>query len=43
MSKIVDIDKNLKVDAEIDKTGLKFYDANSEPFKIPKFVNFCIR
>lgn len=34
MSKIVDIDKNLKVDAEIDKTGLKFYDANSEPFKI---------
>lgn len=28
------IDKALKVDAEIDKTGLKFYDVKNEPFKI---------
>ena len=29
-----EIDKNLKVDREIDKTGLRFYSFESEPFKI---------
>ena len=32
--KLEDIDKNLKVDKEIDKTGLKFYHFEDEPFKI---------
>ena len=32
--KIEEIDKNLKVDNEIDKTGLSFYYFEDEPFKI---------
>ena len=34
MSRIEDVDKNLKVETKIEKEGLKFYDALSEPFKI---------
>ena len=32
--KLEDIDKNLKVDKEIDKTGLKFYHFEDEPLKL---------
>ncbi len=32
--RIEEIDKNLKVDSEIDKSGLKFYSFEEEPFKI---------
>ena len=32
--KIDEIDKNLKVDKEIDKTGLKFYHFEDAPFKL---------
>ena len=32
--KIEEIDKNLKVDKEINKTGLKFYHFEDEPFKL---------
>ena len=28
------IDANFKVDAAIDKTGLKFYNVDAEPFRI---------
>jgi len=34
MSRIEDVDKNLKVETKIEKEGLKFYNALSEPFKI---------
>jgi len=34
VSRIEDVDKNLKVETKIEKEGLKFYDALSEPFKI---------
>ena len=34
MSRIAEIDKNLKVETKIEKEGLKFYDAKCEPFKI---------
>lgn len=34
MSKISEIDKNLKVETQIKKEGIKFYDSKSEPFKI---------
>ena len=32
--RIDEIDKNLKVDSEIDKSGLRFYSFEDEPFKI---------
>ena len=32
--RIEEIDKNLKVDKEINKKGLKFYPFEDEPFKI---------
>ncbi len=32
--RIEDIDKNLKVDKEIDKSGLKFYSFEDSPFKL---------
>ncbi len=34
MKSIENIDKNLKVETSIEREGIKFYDANSEPFKI---------
>lgn len=34
MSRVEDVDKNLKVETKIEQEGLKFYNALSEPFKI---------
>ena len=34
MSNIADIDENFKVETKIEKEGIKFYNALSEPFKI---------
>lgn len=34
MKSIADIDKNFKVDTKINKEDIKFYDADSAPFKI---------
>lgn len=34
MSRIEDVDKNLKVETKIEQEGLKFYNVLSEPFKI---------
>ena len=34
MKDISEIDKNLKVETEIQKDGLKFYDIKEEPFKV---------
>ncbi len=34
MQKITDIDKNFVIKSEIDKEGIVWHDAKSEPFRI---------
>lgn len=34
MRDISEVDSNLKVDTEVDKSGLRFYDVSEEPFKV---------